>query len=206
MVLTTQGSLQMRIVARIAVAAAVCGLTAPASAAVKDLRTMSDANGISEISFCSRPSPNAMGFPGHAFVAFSAPKPNGGRDFKAVGHTVADGASLPAVVISYFGGASVAGKQMEERYTALKQACLVVQVNHSDYEKAVTAARPTLTAIGIPAETAASVERYSLGNNDCIAFAEKVAAALRAAGLVVPARAATDTPAAWIGKLQSANN
>ena len=196
----------MKTIAIIAFAAAASLVhAAPAAARDKDLRTMSDANGTTEVGFCSRPSPDAFGFPGHAFVTFSAARPGGGRDFRAVGHTVAAGASIPAVAISYFGGASVSGRQMEERYTSVKQACLVVIVDRSAYERALAAAQPTLTAIGIPASVAASVERYSLGSNDCITFAQGVAAALKSAGLVVPARAATDTPASWIARLIAAN-
>lgn len=179
--------------------------TSPAAARDKDLRTMTDARGESEVGFCSRPSPNAFGFPGHDFVTFSTSRPDGSRDFRSVGHTVATGAPIPSVVFSYFGGSSVAGKQAEERYTSLKQACLMVLVNRSDYDKALAAAQPTLTAVGIPANVAASIERYSLGSNDCVSFAIKIANTLKAAGLVVPARSSIDTPASWIEKLIAAN-
>ncbi|MDQ2762520.1 MAG: hypothetical protein M3Y22_03230, partial [Pseudomonadota bacterium] len=167
-----QGDMHMKSFLPLAAALLVAS---PAMARDKDLRTMTDANGETEVGFCSRPSPNAFGFPGHAFVTFSALRPDGSRDFRSVGQTVAAGASVPAVVFSYFGGSSVAGKQAEERYTSLEEACLTVQVNHSDYFKALIVAQPTLTAIGIPADVAASVERYSLGSDDCIAFALKVA-------------------------------
>lgn len=94
---------------------------------------------------------------------------------------------------------------MEERYTAIKQACLVVRVDDADYARAVVAAQPTLTALGVPAATAAAAERYTLGTQDCITFARKVATALAIAGLKVPPRAALDTPAAWIERLKSAS-
>ena len=180
-------------------------ITVPASARDKDLRTATDAAGETEVGFCSRPSPNTFGFPGHAFVTFSAIKPGGGRDFRAIGHTVNAGTSTSAAVLSYFGGAGVSGRQAEERYTAIKQACLTVKVDRAVFTRALTVAQPTLTALGIPADVAASIERYSLGSNDCVTFAQSVAAVVASAGLVVPVRAATDTPATWINKLIVAN-
>ena len=192
--------------ARILAAFALAGLaTSPGAANTIDLRKQTSAEGISEVGFCSRPSPDAGGFPGHSFVTFSKPRPQGGRDFRAVGHTIAAGVSPVSAAFTYFGGASVAGKQMEERYTSIKQVCLVVQLDPADYARAVATAQPTLTAIGIPAAIAASAERYSLGNNDCVTLAYRVAATLAQAGLNVPARSPTDTPASWIAKLKQAN-
>jgi hypothetical protein len=94
---------------------------------------------------------------------------------------------------------------MEERYTSVKQDCLVVKVNNSDYARALVASRPTLATLGIPEAVAASLERYTLGSNDCLTFAERVASALAPAGLKVPARTPIDTPATWIRKLIAAN-
>ena len=187
------------------IAGVVFFVAAPAGARDKDLRTSTDANGETEVGFCARPSPNAFGFPGHAFVVFSATRPGGGRDFRAIGHTVASGTSVPAVVFSYFGGASVSGQQAEEKYTALRQACLTVKVDRAVYAKAIAAAQPTLTVLGVPADVAASIERYSLGSNDCLVFADKVAQTIKPAGLVVPVRSPTDTPNSWINKLIAAN-
>ena len=150
-----------------------------ASAREKDLRTQSDAWGETEISFCSRPSPDAFGFPGHAFVGFSEKPREQARTFRAVGHTVAASAGLAPIVFTYFGGASVAGRQAEERYTHMKQACLTLQVDRTLYQRALAAARPTLSVLGIPDAVAASLERYSLNENDCIDFAIKVAEQLR---------------------------
>ena len=178
----------------------------PASARDKDLRTMTEAEGETEVGFCSRPSPDKTGMPGHAFVIFSAQKPGGGRDFRAIGHTIAAGTSTAAAALTYFGGAPVAGKQMEERYTSIKQNCLAVKVDRSAYDNALAAVQPTLTALGMPADVGASAESYSLKDNDCIAFAEKVANSLKSQGLKVPARDATDTPASWIKKLIAANS
>src|SRR5262245_6895299 len=103
--------------------------TATAMAHEKDLRTRTDPQGETVIGFCSRPSQDAFGFPGHAFVTFSEIPPKGTVRFRAVGHTVAK-KDLPATVFTYFGGRPVAGKQMEERYTHMKQACLTVKLDH----------------------------------------------------------------------------
>lgn len=87
----------------------------------------------------------------------------------------------------------------------MKQACLTLQVDRTVYQKAIAVARPTLTAMGIPDEIAASLERYSLNENDCINFAMKVAEQLRSVGLKIPARSALDTPASYIAKLEETN-
>lgn len=179
---------------------------APVNAQTLDLRRSSDIGGLTEISFCSRPSPNSFGFPGHSFVAFSQTRSSGARSFRAVGHTVGRDASTTAIVFSYFGGRSVQGAQAEELYTHLKQACMIVMVDRSDYETAITAARPTLTALGIPDDDARFLERYSLNGNDCIDFIIRVARTLQNAGLRVPARTATDTPASYISKLRNAQS
>lgn len=177
-----------------------------AAAVEKDLRTLSDASGETEVSFCARPSPNDFGLPGHAFVAFSE-KPTGKlRIFRAVGHTIAPTAGPVASGFTYFSGGSVAGQQAEERYTHVKQACLTLQVDRMVYQSALAAARPTLTAVGVPDAVAASVERYTLNGNDCIDFAMKVAQVIKPAGLNVPARGAIDTPMSYLQKLIAANS
>ena len=189
-------------------AAILCGfccLPSLGEAHEKDLRTQTDNLGETEISFCARPSPDAFGFPGHAFVGFSE-KPHGQpRVYRAVGNTVGAAVGITPTIFTYFGGASVAGRQAEERYTHMKQACLTLGVDRAVYQRALSAARPTLTILGVPDTVAASIERYSLNENDCIDFAMKVAQQLRSAGLSVPARAATDTPPAYITKLINAN-
>jgi hypothetical protein len=178
---------------------------APALAHERDLRTMTDGNGETEVAFCSRPSPNSFGFPGHAFVTFSTRSPDGMRVFRAIGHTVGTGTSGASAAFTYFSGGSVAGAQAEERYTSMKQACLTAKVDRVVYNQALAAAQPTLTRLGFPASVAASMERYTLGSNDCVTFAERVAATLKAAGLTVPTRSPTDTPATWINKLIASN-
>lgn len=177
----------------------------PADARDKDLRTVTEANGETEVSFCSRPSPDKTGMPGHMFVTFSAQEPDGSRDFRSVGHTIAAGTSPGAAALTYFGGAPIAGKQMEERYTSIKENCLTVKVDRPAYNRAIAAAEPTLTALGIASTVAASAETYSLNDNDCITFAEKIASSLKPYGLEVPTRSAADTPASWVKKLSAAN-
>jgi len=177
--------------------------TPPAYARDKDLRTKTDAAGVTEISFCARPSPNSFGFPGHAFVAFNDQSPGG--SFRSVGQTVAPGTGAAAAAFTYFGGGSVAGQQAEERYSHLKQDCLTLQLDRDVYQRAIATARPTLTVLGIPDQVAASVERYSLSGNDCMDFILRVAQPLKSAGLSIPARGATDTPLDYIRKMTAAN-
>ena len=182
----------------------LCGPTL-ALAVDKDLRTRTDAHGETEIGFCSRPSRAApFNFPGHTFVTFSDAESGASRSFRSVGHTVA-AAGVAATAFTYFGGKPVAGKQSEERYTDLMQACLTVKVDRDAYERAVAAARPTLTAIGLPDGLAAAAEIYSLNENDCIDLALRVAKTLVSAGLNVPDRGAADLPAGYIAKLKAAN-
>jgi hypothetical protein len=184
---------------------ALHAVAAPAAAHDKDLRTQSESWGDTEVSFCARPSPDAFGFPGHAFVGFSETPRGQPRVYRAIGHTVPAGAGIAPVVFTYFGGAPVAGRQAEERFTHMKQACLTVAVDRAVYQRALAAARPTLTIIGIPDNVAASLERYSLNENDCLDFTVRVALQIRTAGLSIPARSSTDTPAAYITKLINAN-
>lgn len=185
------------------VAAFVVAAEPSALADEKDLRTRTDAAGVTEISFCARPSPNAFGFPGHAFVAFNDQAPGGG--FRSVGQTVAPGAGVGATIFTYFSGGSVAGQQAEERYSHLKQNCLTLQVDREIYQRALAAARPTLSALGIPDAVAASAERYTLSGNDCMDFIGRVAQPLKAVGLVLPPRGPTDAPLDYIRKMSVAN-
>ena len=177
----------------------------PTVAMEKDLRMRTDAAGLTEIGFCQRPSPNAFGFPGHAFVTFTDAAQTGSRSFRAVGHTTGAGAGPAVTAFTYFGGAAVAGRQAEERFTHMKQACLTIKVDRSVFVAALAAARPTLTLLGIPEAVAASAESYALNGNDCVDFAIRIAQVLRPVGLSVPARTAVDTPASYIQKLLTAN-
>jgi hypothetical protein len=86
--------------------------------------------------FCSRPIRMPFGFPGHAFAGFSEEPRDQARTFRAVGHTVAASAGPAPIVFTYFGGASAAGRQAEEHYTHMKQACLTLQVDRTIYQRA----------------------------------------------------------------------
>lgn len=108
----------------VAVLATLVGTLMAASARETDLRTQSDGRGATEISFCSRPSPDAFGFPGHAFVGFSEEPRDQARAFRAVSHTVAASAGLAPIEFTYFGGASVARRPGEERYTHMSRLAL----------------------------------------------------------------------------------
>jgi hypothetical protein len=176
--------------------------SSPASAHVVDLATMSEAGGPYEVSFCARPSPEAFGFPGHAFVAFS--KGNGGdRQFTALGLTVAGDVSPVAAALSYFEG--VSGQLAEERMSHLRQRCLTVRVNKASYDRAYASTRPVLERLGIGPTGGRLTEFYRLSANDCITYAAHVAALLKTDGLVVPDRRGTDLPIDFILRLKAAN-
>jgi hypothetical protein len=182
------------------------GLSGPASYAaphkVIDMRVATDSDGIKrEISFCARPSPDSK-VPGHAFVAFSTVSANG-RNYYTVGHTT--NASPSDAILTYFGYiTSVPGYLSEEKYTAAKENCLVVQVNKNQYETALAAANPILSAL-FPSLGSGTYVSYSLGNNDCVGFMIPVAKSL-GAPLIVPARGTTELPLAYLRRMIDANN
>ncbi|WP_135213163.1 hypothetical protein [Vitreimonas flagellata] len=181
----------------------VFALAACASARAEtiDLRRQSEANRAEEISFCARPSPNAFGFPGHAFVGFSHTE-GAGRAFTALGRSTNAGAA-PALR-SYF-GAPTTGLIAEERYSHIRQDCLTLLVSPADYARARAAARPRLIQLGLDDATTQRLESYALGDNDCLTFIIEVASTLRASGLRVPARQSTDLPLDYIQRLRAAN-
>jgi len=170
-----------------------------------DLRKSTDRVGITEIDFCARPSPNELGFPGHSFVILAERDQGKPLQFRAIGQTVAPGVGVPGVVFSYFTGEPVAGLQAEEVFTHVKQACLSVLVDRTVYNNAVQAARPALVLLGLPDNLAAYVESYRLGDNDCITFLMNVANTVKAAGLKVPPRTASDRPLGYVQKLIAFN-
>jgi hypothetical protein len=190
----------------LAIAALAGGGVPPQHGHTLDLRTMSDALGRTEISFCSRPSPDAFGFPGHAFVSFLDESEAASPKLRIVGHTTGPTAPLGQTAWTYFNGAAVSGRQAEERYSHMKQACMTVVLDRDDYRRAVEAARPTLTAIGMTDREAASLERYTLNGNDCIDFVIRIARTLGSSGLNVPARRATDLPASYLSRLAADND
>jgi hypothetical protein len=161
-----------------------------------DLRTMSDQTGDYDIAFCARPTPDATGKPGHAFVAFSHQLPNGERDFLAIGHTVGADVTPAKAAWSYF-GSPASGLLKEERYTAIKQNCLDAQVNKKDYDRARAFTANPLAQLGIAPADGVVLEAYKLGADDCMTFLIDVATSLKASGLTVPQR----KPLAGCGKM-----
>lgn len=169
-----------------------------------DLRTMSDQTGEYNVAFCARPSPDATGKPGHAFVSYSHVLPGGDREFLSIGHTVAAGVTPPSAIWSYF-GSSVSGLLKEELYTSIRQNCLDVQVNKVDYDRARALASSPLSLLGIVPADGIVLEAYKLGADDCMTFLIDVANSLRSKGLKVPARHTGELPMPYVQRLSDAN-
>jgi hypothetical protein len=169
-----------------------------------DLSNMTDPTGVYNVAFCVRPSPDATGKPGHAFVAYSHAKPNGDRDFVAIGHTVGAGVGPVSASWSYF-GSPVSGLLKEERYTSIKQNCLDATVNKADFIQARALAEDPLFKLGLTAQPGTVFEAYKLGDSDCMTFLTSVAETLKSKGLKVPARGATELPMAYMVRFVAAN-
>lgn len=188
-------------------AAAALALCCAAAAAephqVVDLRKRTDAAGSYEISFCARPSPGRTGLPGHAFVAFSHVEPGKPRVFRAVGHTTS--ASAAKTVLTYGGAIGVPGRLAEERYTAVRENCLVAKVNDSDYRRALGRTQPVFRRWGIGSADDPVLATYSLGDKDCMDFMLQVAQDLRAPALKLPRRGAAEFPLPYLRRLIDAN-
>lgn len=174
-----------------------------ASARVLDLATRSEAGGPHEVGFCTRPSPNEKGFPGHAFVSF-AQGIGGGRKFLAVGRTIEPRTATSTLVGSYFGNPAP-GLVREELYSHIRQNCLTVRVNADRYHAARAQAIPRLAALNLETGAVPRLESYSIGRADCITFIIDVAEQLEGAGLKVPVRTSADLPQDYIQKLDEAN-
>jgi hypothetical protein len=168
---------------------------------VIDFSNKSETGGPYEISFCSRPSPEATGLPGHVFVAFSSAGPDGTRSFKAVG---LQANSLGGALKSLVTGSSN-GYVGAENYTAIRQNCLVVKVNKANYEQAWNSALPSFTALGIHDLTLPHLENYGLGAEDCIGYVQRVGNTLKGLGLKVPDRKIGEFPRPYIQRMEAAN-
>ena len=169
-----------------------------------DLRNFSDESGEYEIAFCARPSADTKkNIPGHAFVSFSYYSPKGNRTFTSIGHTVQSGTSMISAIWSYF-GVSVDGFLSEEKYTSIKQSCLVVKVNKSDYDAAYSLAEDPLKKLGI-VKNSYVLESYKLGSEDCVGFLIKVAKKLESKGFIVPKRNNLESPLDYIQRLINSN-
>jgi len=169
-----------------------------------DLRTMSDPTGEYNVAFCSRPSPDTTGKPGHAFVSYSHVLPGGNREFLAIGHTVGADVTPAKAIWSYFSD-PVSGLLKEELYTSIRQRCLDVQVDKSDYDRARARASNALALLGIVPADAIVLEAYKLGAEDCMTFLIDVANSLKSKGLNVPARQAGELPMPYVQRLSDAN-
>lgn len=179
-------------------------ISARAAAKEIDLTNISDPSGIYNIAFCARPSPDATGKPGHAFVSFSHLPHGGKRDFLAIGHTVAAGVDPAEAVWSFF-GTPVSGVLGEEKYTSIKQQCLDTEVNKVEYDQARALAKPALDLMGIAQPGNTVFQAYKLGDEDCMTFMMQVANILKPRGLNVPPRSAGETPMLYIERFIEAN-
>lgn len=176
----------------------------PSCAKEIDLSNMTEASGDYNVAFCARPSPDSSGKPGHAFVSYSHVQPNGNRDFTAIGHTVGAGVGPVSAAWSYF-GSPVSGLLKQERYTSIKQNCLDVRVNKTDFDNARALAADPLFKLGLTAQPGTVFEAYKLGADDCMTFMISVANTLKSKGLKVPARGATELPMAYVVRFIAAN-
>ena len=166
-----------------------------------DLRTSTDADGTErEISYCARPSPDtAKNIPGHAFLVFGVIPKKMKPTFRAIGHTTF---SPGAAIVSFTGLLTADGAVVEERYTSVKQQCLVTKVNKAAYDAAYASANQPLGVIGIVFdETQPYGLAYSLGVDDCMNFMISVAKRFMPQGLQVPARGTTELPMAYIRRM-----
>ena len=166
-----------------------------------DLRNKTDANGEYSIAICARPSPGPAGLPGHAFVAYSEKPAGRERSVLALGFTTN---SAVGGVLSFSSLlATPAGFLGEEKFTHMKEECLVILVNEDDFRRAYAVARPFYDVPVLQSIAYSGV--YSLTNNDCESFATKVAATFKGRGVVVPPRKTTDLPIDYVRKLIDAN-
>lgn len=175
---------------------------------VKDLRNQSDSDGNNyEISLCARPSPATAGLPGHAFVVYRVASADGGRNwFLAVGHTTH--ASPTQALLTYSGWLSggVSGGLEEERYTAVKQNCLVLLVNKDPFNAALDRARDFLGGqLPSAPDRRATLLRYTLGVEDCVTFVSRVGSNFAPLGLTVPVRGAVELPLTYIRRVIESN-
>lgn len=185
------------------VCTAVIGLFSAAACAaphkVMDLRTMADAAGEFSVSLCTRPSPTGD-IPGHAFVVYAHKPPTGNRKVLAIGFTTTSGAAKAA--LSYNGWLTVAdGHLGEERFTHMKENCLVTLVDKKVFDKAWSIAHPFASVPGL--ETLVWTSDYRLAENDCMTFMTDVAKSLPS--VKVPARGAAELPRPYLRRLIEAN-
>lgn len=166
-----------------------------------DLRNQTDANGEYAISLCARPSPGALSLPGHAFVAYSFRPTGGERKFLALGFTT--DSSVKGVLSFSKVLSTPPGYLGEEKYTSVKEECLVLLVNEADFNATYTLARPFYNVPALSALTYSGV--YSLTTNDCVTFMTNTAKQFSPRGIKVPPRQPADLPLPYLRKLIDAN-
>lgn len=168
-----------------------------------DLKTHTDIDGGNrEISICARPSPDNLGLPGHAFIAFSETTKDGKRSFRAIGHTAF---SVGEALLSYTGLVTAEGALVDEKYTSIKQQCLTLQVNKSDYDKAYGVTVQPLKNMGIEFDEAKPIQKaYSLGAEDCVGFLT-TQVNFFASKVVVPPRKSGELPLDYIRRFIDSN-
>ncbi|MFC0048574.1 hypothetical protein [Rheinheimera tilapiae] len=169
-----------------------------------NLRNKSDSDGgVREISFCARPSPATTGLPGHAFVVFAQTALGGKSKFRAIGHTVF---SVGDAILSYKGIIPANGALVNENYTAIKQECLTVQVNASEFETTYLDTTQPLAVLGIKFDEKHPIQKsYSLSENDCMDFMLNIANRYKVKGINIPKRNQSDLPLPYLRKLIEAN-
>lgn len=168
-----------------------------------DLRTKTDADGSNrEISLCARPSPDKPGLPGHAFIAFSETTIDGKITFRAIGHTVF---SVGEALLSYTGLVNADGALVNEKYTSIKQQCLTLLINKSDYQKSYASATQPLNSIGIVFDESKPVQKsYSLAAEDCVGFLIMQAKSY-SPKISIPSRNSGELPLSYVRRLIDAN-
>jgi hypothetical protein len=165
---------------------------------VVDLRTQSSVEAEYEVSLCARPSPEGD-VPGHAFVLYSVKLRGSDRKVLALGFTTS--ASTSKTAASYGGWLPVDGFLGEERYTSIKQRCLVVRVDKPAFDAAWKLAHPFAGSVVLENLRFAGV--YTLGEKDCMSFMVDVANVLK--GVKVPQRGGAELPRQYLRRLIESN-
>lgn len=164
-----------------------------------DLRTMTDPAGEFSVSLCTRPSPTGD-IPGHAFVVYAHKPPTGNRKVLAIGFTTTSGPMKAA--LSYNGWLTAAdGHLGEERFTHMKEKCLVTLVDKQAFDKAWSVSHPFASVPGLA--TLVWSADYRLAENDCMTFMINVAKTLPS--VKVPSRGAAELPRPYLRRLIEAN-
>ena len=171
-----------------------------------DVGAQSQPDGMTyQVSLCARPSVDTpKNKPGHAFVGFSRSRPGGERTYTALGHTTFAGTA--AALLSYQGYlGSVPGYISAERYSHVNERCLVINTSKELYERAWRIAAGYKAILEAEFEPGEGISLdYSLGADDCMAFANSVAIVF-APAVKIPSRGATELPMDYVRRLIDSN-